>query len=453
MKYLFAGLAAVFLLLYAIAQGTLEGETEALRWATDPNPARDKQTATFNAGYNAEVMVESGAMEKLLAQCATGVGPDLIDTYSLNQLANYVNAGILLDLTPYAEAMGFGPSNTYAKLQGALSIEGKQYRFPCNVWANCVIYNAELFDRHGVPHPEPGWTWADFVEIAKGFGPVGAGEALPLGHYNPVGLFYDFLISHGGRMYSADGLVSALDSPEAIAAMQQYHDFMHVHRIIPPPSLSASLSTQGGWGGGGGLAWFSEERAAMLIIGRWYLNILVKYPGVAPKLRTVLVPRTENGVSTGVTGARGAGINAKSPRREEALQFLQYLASEEYNRLIIEDGDALPPNPAYARTGADLVNAIQPDPDFHQPFIDAASNARTLDVSPFIDPFVVERWVTERISRVENNPGVNVPDLMGGLAREINRRIRRNLDRQNYLREKYEHVTGQAYEDDWVAGG
>ncbi|MBT3265763.1 hypothetical protein HN371_01355 [Candidatus Poribacteria bacterium] len=64
-------------------------------------------------------------------------------------------------------------------------------------------------------------------------------------------------------------------------------------------------------------------------------------------------------------GARSAGINAQSPHARDALQFLQYSATLEYSDRIVADGDALPPNPLRALTGADLANDIASDPSFH----------------------------------------------------------------------------------------
>jgi ABC-type glycerol-3-phosphate transport system substrate-binding protein len=183
----------------------------------------------------------------------------------------------------------------------------------------------------------------------------------------------------------------------------------------------------------------------MIFIGRWYLNMLRDRPELGPHLHTMLVPAFPGQPSRSVIGGRGAGINAKSPRRDEAMKFLAYLASEPYNDLIINDGDGLPPNPAFARNGADLVNDLVPDPDFHQAFIDSAAAGQPLDVSPFVDAGQVSRWLRERIDRVENSPTLDIAETMRGLAREVNLRIRRNVAREGHLQRKFEEVTGQPY--------
>jgi len=397
-----------------------------------------------------EVTVESGAREKLLVQCATGIGPDIIDVYGKNQMMTYVSAGILVDLTPFAAKMGFGPEHTYPALTGGLVVDGRQWRFPCNVWANCVIYNRRIFDDHDVAYPKPGWTFDDFVAAGKRIvaGPGRSGEKhLAVAHFSPVWMYNDLLTGLGGRYFTPDGLASRLDGKEGLRAMKLYHDLMHVHKVIPTPAEAAAMSSQGGWATGA-IAWFSSQRAAMILIGRWYLCQVVQYPETRKHLAAVQLPGIDGRASSGVTDARGAGINVNSPHRDDALKFIQYLAGRDYGQVIVNDGDSLPPNPNLARNGRDLVNDIVPDPNFHQPFVDAVGPARPLDASPFIDGEQIDRWVLETLQKVENRL-LGPEDAVRALAAEINRRIRTNLRRRIDLQRKFEQVTGRKYSDDW----
>jgi len=431
--------------LYVLAQASLDRPDEAgvvrMSWATDPNPARTVQAGLFGEMYpGLEVFVDPGLggdQTKLIVQCATGVGPDIVDVYNQQQLWNLVQSGILLDITSHAERMGFAPRHTYPSVEDALKVEGRQYCFPANVWANCVIYNRAIFDDHGVPYPEAGWTYEQFVDTARRIRdtPSRSGDThLAVAHWSPVWFVQDTLMGAGGRMFSEDGLRSALDEPAALATMRLYHRLMHVDRVLPTPAEAASLSSQGGWGSGG-INWFSTGKAAMIFIGRWYIVQAKNYPGLADDLGAVRLPRVGERASQGMIGARSAAVNAQSPRAQEVLSFLQYLATPEYSGLIVDDGDALPPNPARARTGEDLANGVVGNPAFHQPFIDAVTHGRALDVSPYINGALVERWLRERIEQVEN--GLIGPDeAMRELAAEINARVRRNIEREPGLAAK-----------------
>lgn len=399
--------------------------------------------------HRIEVTVDSGDTAKLIIQCVHGVGPDIIDMYDNQSMASNVEAGILLDLTDDANRMGFGVNDTYPAIRDALMIDGRQYRFPCNVWANTVIYNKDIFRICGVPEPDENWDFDQFVAAAVKIrdyrGPNGQ-KYIPIANWYNLWMFEDLLIGSGGSFFHDQGLRSALNAPPSLQAAQTYQDMMYRYRIIPTPAEATTMSGQGGWGTGGA-EWFYSEKAAMIIIGRWYIVQVPQYPNLKGKLGNVLLPRLDGRKSQGMTDGRAAGINAETKYPEEAKKFLQYLASPQYNRLIIEDGDALPPSPAMARTGADLVNKIVPDPAFHQPFIDAVANARPLDLSAFIDMGMQQRWIIESLEKIENRE--DVKKTMDTLASDVNHQIRINIERRPDLQRLYERLTDKPYDPDW----
>jgi multiple sugar transport system substrate-binding protein len=443
MKYVFVAAFVAFLGLYVIAVGTLkppsaEGEV-VLRWATDPNPARDRQSAGFSeANPGLQVVTETGDPTKLLVQCATGVGPDVMDL-SESLMSSMVQAGLLMDLTELAEEHGFDASKTFPAIRETLGVDGRQYRFPANVNVQALLYNRAVFDDHGVPYPQEGWTWDDFVAAGRAIAetPSKSGRKhIPVANWSPQDLFSDLLVSHGGRYFSEDGLTCQLDSPEAIAAFQQYHDLMFKHRVLPTPEQSVAMSSQGGWGSGG-INWFASGDAGMIMIGRWFTVQAANFPELRGNLAAVRLPRMPGQPSRGFTRARGVGVNAMTRHPEAAVKFLTYLTSPEYGRSIVEDGDSMPPNPEMARDGAALANPGVPDAAFHQVFVDAIRDAVPPDTSPFVDPAQVQRWILESLGRVENRV-VTPEEAARQLASEINRAIARNIEREPLLRERAE---------------
>lgn len=457
MKYLFAILLALFALLYAAALLTLEQDDDdrvTLYWSTDPNPARALQIRTFEELYpGIRVILDPGAAQdptKLMMQCATGVGPDLIDMYHLPQMVSFAEAGMLLDLTPYAAEMGFGPEATYPALGPRLHYNERQYRYPRNAYSNCIVYNKALFDEAGIPHPEPGWTYDDLAEVGRRFAAYSEQSGrriIPLANWAPDMLVQDLMTAHGADWLDDLGLASTLDRPEAIRALQQYYDMIYVDGLVPTPAEAVSFAVQGGWGGA--INWFATERAAMISIGRWILLLLPNFPELADRIGAVTLPRLPHqDHATGICDAAGPGINRQSPHWREALYFLQYLTTPEYNRLIVEDGDSLPPNPALARRGEDLVTPFLPDPEFHQAFLDSMAHARPMNVSMFIDPNLAGIWFLEAIQRVENR--LETPEeAFRETAREIDERIERNLERHPDLQQHFKTVTGRPYTPDW----
>jgi multiple sugar transport system substrate-binding protein len=457
MKPAFFICAILFVVMYIGAQATLPQPKHdgivRLHWATDPNPARIVQTALFDKmypGITATVDPSAGGdTSKVLVQCATGVGPDLIDA-GPDSMHTLVDAGILLDLTPYAKKMGFDPSHTYPSIASGLEVNGHQYRFPRNVWANCVIYNKAVFRDHGVPYPQPNWTFAQFVraaqEIQNNKSKTGQ-QNLAIANYSGQGIYDDFLIGHGGRLFTPDGLHSAVNSPASIAALQAYYDLIYKYHVVPTPADSASMSSQGGWGSGG-INWFSQGKAAMIMIGRWYIIQVPNFHNLTGNLGSVLLPRFGDLPSAGVGDSGAVGINAKSPHIKQALDFLQFLSSPQYSKIIVADGDSLPPNPKLALNGQALADSLVPDPAFHAPFVQAIKNARPLDYSPFIDASEVSRWIGDSVAEVENQ--LQTPaQALNALAAQIDQEIRLNLQRQPALQKLYEQRSGRSYRTDW----
>ena len=457
MKAAFALVTILFVLMYTGAEGTLQGPKNDgrvhLRWATDSNPARDVQIAEFGKlypGVTAAVDPSAGGdISKVLIQCATGVGPDVIDLYG-DSMQTMADAGVLLDLTPYASKMGFDPSHTYPSARGALVYRGKQYRFPCNVSVNCIIYNKQIFDDHNVPYPTPNWTEQDFIRTAK----LLLNNPSKSGHHHlayapPGGMtFYeDELIGRGGRVFTPDGLRCVLNSPQSNSALQDYYDLMFVYKVIPTPADTASISSQGGWGTGA-INWFSSGDAAMLPIGRWYICQLYNYPKLEGHLGSVLLPSVGGLPSAGVVSSRAAGINVNSKNRAAALKFLQYLASPQYSNVIVTDGDALPPDPMLAKSGPALVDSAENDPAFQQPFVDAIKTARPIDESPYIDADVVTQWMGDYVAKVENRL-MTPKEALAVLTAQVNQQIRRNLERRQDLQKLYEQQTGKPYSSNW----
>ena len=182
----------------------------------------------------------------------------------------------------------------------------------------------------------------------------------------------------------------------------------------------------------------------MIVIGRWYIIQLPNFPALEGHLGAALLPRIGGRPSSGVGDSGAVGINAKSPHWRQALSFLQFLASPQYSKIIVDDGDSLPPNPQLATSGRALADDLIPDPAFHAPFVQAIQNARPLDYSPFIDATEVSRWIGEYVEKVENQL-LTPPQALRALAAQINDQIQINLERRPDLQKLYEQRTGSPY--------
>lgn len=413
---------------------------KVIYWSTDGNPARVAQIAPFEkANPTLKVKVEPNTFEKTIVQCSTGVGPDLIEIYTVSDMVAYAESGILLDLTPYLDKYGISGSVTYPSLVGNLVYDGKQYRFPANAGSQVLIYNKRKFREAGVPEPTESMAWPDFIErirpltVAR---PNGAGYeqfALML----PEWCVKDITLQYGAHFFNETRTRCTLDSPEFITALNLYRDLMTTEKIIPAPTDSKALSGSGGWGNGE-MDWFSSGRGGCLWGARWMWVVLRKNPELRKELGVVALPHMPGRETACYSGARGPAVNVNSRNRDEALRFLGYLASEEYGSIICQSSDGMPPNAAYGNNPANLANPAYPEEaDFHQQFIDSMAHAEAEQTSPFVNPKIVDRVWKETTDYIAN--GLKTPEeALRDSAKRINDEIARSIADDPKLKARYD---------------
>jgi multiple sugar transport system substrate-binding protein len=91
-----------------------------------------------------------------------------------------------------------------------------------------------MFDQYGVPYPEAGWTWDDFLDAAVALRDSKAGiygfGANP-DNWDYVGVIYP----QGGQLFDdlQEPTRTMFDDPENIAAMEWYVDLSEKHNVAP----------------------------------------------------------------------------------------------------------------------------------------------------------------------------------------------------------------------------
>jgi ABC-type glycerol-3-phosphate transport system substrate-binding protein len=461
-----AALLATLIVLSVVAsfwkpQNKVQGKT-LLTWVSDNNPARTAQINAFNEenpDLHLRLDYGNSGVQKVILQSSSGVGPDIFD-FGDDQLESYVESGILWDVTEAARKMGFsGQESGWPGGVDTYSYEGRQYGFPCNTGSSTLIFNKNVFDHFGVPYPDKVMTWDEFFEFAQQVNfhtnPEGAkGKAI----FAITGLDWRiFFESQRGEFFDNQGRLNILDNTALRKAFDMHRDMLYKYRLSPTTVEAKQMSGMGGWGSGN-LNQFAAGRYAMLISGHWSLIAFgraydkqigaLKEKGISPesipdplerplRLGAVLYPHFAGDEPHYRVGSRSAGINSRSPNREEALKFLQYLAGPTYSKLLNESADFLPGNPKYADLGAEPG-----PPDLNRPQLQAATvKAMSYGYSPRSSPFLftsdVLRVVKAQISRLESNPSVTTDEMLNAAQKELNTLIRRNLERDHDLRKLF----------------
>ncbi len=155
--------------------------------------------------------------------------------------------------------------------------DGKLLGNQTGATANLLYYKKGAFDAAGIEYPpaEAGkaWDWDTFVSTAdkltfdvNGKHPSESGfnanDVKQFGVSNFFEEFYAFVASNGGDITDPTGMQYALDSPEAIKALQDLQDLVHTHRVAPTArqqsASGANTSTD-----------LRSGRVAMVFDGTW----------------------------------------------------------------------------------------------------------------------------------------------------------------------------------------
>ena len=158
----------------------------------------------------------------------------------------FVNAGVLLDLSS-----ALAPYNFEDFSKGAMGLwtrGDKTFGVPFSTSPFIIIYNKTQFEKAGISTPtqlaaEGAWTWEKFRETSKllhdrtgmyGFQGVDGAAYTTRTWHNLVPMIRGF----GGEVWDENGNV-LIDRPEAVKAVQLFHDMVYVDgSVVPPGDLS-----------------------------------------------------------------------------------------------------------------------------------------------------------------------------------------------------------------------
>jgi multiple sugar transport system substrate-binding protein len=366
-----------------------------LRWVTDPNPARERQIELFRASHpNVDVFVDqasTGAMAKVLIQLAAHAGPDLIDVFSPEILAEFAKYGTLMDITSRCAAAGIDPGMFWPQCRAWMESEGRLFGIPSNAGTLVLFYNKSHFEEAGIPYPDENWTWEDFLKAAQKLTlrtPDGR-RILRYGCYPHE--IRPLVWQAGGDFWNADRSLCALNTPQAIRGLALFYDTRMKFHVAPSLGDEHGFSA-GGWGGGvfgSPIPLFAAGRVSMLDMGRWGIVTFRQYQkdqkaAGEPLLRYGIAPLPHDATRATWFLSRATTINAETRHPKEAFEFLKFLTSPEYNRVICEGGDGLPSVRALAESEMFLHDPNYPEEDQNQVYLDDVPYGRVFQVSPHI---------------------------------------------------------------------
>jgi multiple sugar transport system substrate-binding protein len=437
---------ALLILLSFIAWKSAPSSGDASRtqlvWTTDDNPLRRAQIEPFNRLYpslHIDIDPSNAELEKVLVQSLAGVGPDVFDCYEGFSLTAFVKADIAWDVTDELKRMNIDVAKEcWPAVLPHCMHEGRVYGHPVNAAANGLWFHKDILEEAGVEIPKGPWTWDLALPVLRKLVKKDArGKTIqyPL-VFDWDNNYLQFLYQWGARMYSEDGTRCTLDSPEAIAAVTFMEKLVR-EGIVPDQAAEKTLAASGGYGGAQVITLFAGKRAACALGGRWWLCVFRQPEYADLKLGAAEAPYGTVRAYAGY--GKATCVNKHSPRRNEALKFLAYLHSEDYNRLINHQADGVGPVKKYVEGPEFLHDPAYPAEDFNAVWREIQTVALAEQVSPFMNGAVMKRLMRGQLDLIKTGD-LSAEQAMREATRMINERIEENLRQSPALRKRYDEL-------------
>ena len=311
----------------------------------------DELTAAFEAA-NPGIKVKripSNDSNTLLQQLAAGVGPDMITHVDKSKIAEYVEAGYLLNLDKYVDEYGWNERFSEASLK-SYQHDGTQYLTPGKSIMMTVYYNKDMFAENGWAVPT---TYQELVTICdalveQDIAPFTFGVADFKQAYDRwITMIFNGYLGNDGMKKVITGEYR-MDGPEVRATFEFLVDFYQKYVYENAPSITEDDAN----------TLFYQNKAAMFATGQWQLNRFVN--GDVPfEWGQFCLPGLQDGQEGIIAGGYGAGdgINSTTEHPDEAAKYLDFMnADEQAEWLLINEGLIFPRTNGYSDEAMAKVN-------------------------------------------------------------------------------------------------
>jgi multiple sugar transport system substrate-binding protein len=310
---------------------------------------------------------------RLSADLAAGVPADVI-LLNYRRYAAFAARGVLEPLGPYlAKSQLIQESDFYSQAIAPFRWQGELICIPQNISSLVVYYNRDLFTSAGLPEPQPGWTWDDFLAIAQALTRDldGDGQIDQFGLGVEPSLFRvaPFLWQNGAELvddyFTPTRLM--LDTPEALEALQFFIDLQVQHQVVPNASEEAAEP--------------SEDR---FLNGR--LGMFLNSRRGVPTYRTItafdwdVAPLPQKRQVASILHADAYCLPSASQNKDAAWIFIEYANSPAGQAIVAASGRTVPSLRSVAESSAFLDTSQKPA--HTRLFLDSIPTLRGVPVYP-----------------------------------------------------------------------
>jgi ABC-type sugar transport system, periplasmic component len=328
-----SGNSGVTLTYWASNQGTsLDNDKQVL------GPELAKFTKQTGVKVDLEVVPWSDLLNRVLAATTSGKGPDVLNignTWSASVQAT----GAFLPFTgPVLGELG-GKSRFLAGSMSATGAVGQPpVAVPIYSLAYGLYYNKKQFAAAGIDSPPK--TWDEFVADGKKL-TTASHWALSLeGGSTTENIHSAFTLSqqHGGSFFDSSGKAT-FNTPQNVAGIKQYIDFMQTDKIVNPSDAQYSNGTEA-------LKDFATGKTSMVLwqagagsLKQFGMN--ADDIGVTPVPLPAPLPAGGKPVTSMVAGINLA-VFKNTQHKDAALKFVKFMTSTPEQQILNKTYGSLP---------------------------------------------------------------------------------------------------------------
>ncbi|MBA2575735.1 MAG: extracellular solute-binding protein, partial [Euzebyaceae bacterium] len=195
-------------------------------------------------------------------------------------------------------------------------VDDTAYGVPWYVETRLLYYRTDIAEAAGITEPPADWdALKEMARAMKEEGGAQNGIALGTG----AGSWQQYLPlvwSNGGEVLTEDGEF-ALDSPEAVEALEYYASFFDEGLTSPQPE--GFDITQG----------FIQGTYPMFFSGPWHMGLIADQGGAEMEGKWAIAPMPAKESATSFVGGSNLVVFAGTDNRDAAWQFVSYLTQPE----------------------------------------------------------------------------------------------------------------------------
>lgn len=361
-------------------------------------------------GQEIELYGEVTAFEQTLIRAAAAQDlPDAIiyDTEGLGQLLSW---GMVEEIDP--DALSNKDDILDIAWTATQGFDGKTYAIPTSTQAFNLYIRTDWRDNLGLSNPE---TWDDVLEVARAFtydDPDGNGADDTYGYVVPgsttrgyASWFWITLLWQAGGDYfepQGDGTFApALNSPEAIEAMQWLHDMVFEHEVVQPGAANHVTADSH--------PYFFGGEAGLYHTGPYMISGFDENPGrdVYEVIKPVQGPAGNDTLAEGEQLYLMSGTD----KRDQVLAFADWLVSPEGQEAGMNPG-------GYAVVRLPVNENVSPGEVYDDPYWEVvaetlAESGRYVTQVPNFGPF--RQMVADAVNTAMSEEDVDIAQLMNDL--------------------------------------